>query len=410
MNPTVAESGERCTPDERTFEQMSKERLMRAVACAGLSLVAAVLVAGRFERRSSAAPQAEKTAEQEYKNIKVLKGLPASQLIPLMQFFTVSLGTNCNFCHVGRDAKGELHWESDDKREKTTAREMMQMVITLNHSQGYGLDPGAVSCYTCHRGRTGPVSLPTLPLPEPTPAPTPTASATPATPRPRETPPTVQQIYDKYVAAVGGADAAAKFQTIVFKGTRDSAQGKWPFEATLKGPDKFVMVTQVPQRGTFSAGLNGATGWVSNPNLTRALTPSELNDARHMAEGFRLIKFTPTPTMRSVGRRKVGDLDAYIVIDRPSEGVSRRYFFDAQTGLLRRITTLTQTMLSPLQEQIDFDDYRDVDGVRVPFVVRWSSMDANGTTVRTITEVRHGAPVEDKVFEMPPAAASAPKP
>ena len=411
MNPTVTDSRERCTPDERTFEQMSKERLMRAVACAGLSLVAAVLIAGRFERRSSAAPQTEKTAEQEYKNIKVLKGLPASQLIPLMQSFTVSLGTNCNFCHVGRDAKGEFHWESDDKPEKNTARQMMQMVITLNHSQGYGLDPGAVSCYTCHRGRTGPVSLPTLPLPEPTPAPTPIVTAGPTpTPRPRETPPTVQQIYDKYVAALGGADAASKFQTIVFKGTRDTAQGKWPFEATLKGPDKFVMVTQVPQRGTFMSGLNGANGWVSNPNLTRALTPSELKDAEHMAEGFRLIKFTPTATMRSVGRRKVGDLDAYIVVDRPSEGVTRRYFFDAQTGLLRRIMTLTQTMLSPLLEQADFDDYRDVDGVKIPFVFRISTVDANGSTTRTVAEVRHGVAVEDKVFEMPPAAATTPKP
>jgi len=406
MNPTVAGTRERFTPDERTFEQMSKERLMRAVACAGLSLVAAVLIAGRFERRSSAAPQSEKTAEQEFKNIKVLKGLPASQLFPLMQFFTVSLGTKCDYCHVGRDAKGEFHWESDDKPEKNTARQMMQMVIALNHSQGYGLDPGAVSCYTCHLGHTRPTSLPTLPLPEPTP----TASATPATPRPRETPPTVQQIYDKYVAAVGGAEAASKFQTIVFKGTRGSAQGQWPFEATLQGPDKFVMVTQVPKQGTFISGLNGANGWVSNPSLTRALSPSELKDAEHMAEGFRLIKFTPTATMRSVGRRKVGDLDAYIVIDRPSEGVSRRYFFDAQTGLLRRIMTLTQTMLSPLLEQADFDDYRDVDGVKIPFVFRISTVDANGSTTRTVAEVRHGVPVEDKVFVMPPAAATAPKP
>jgi hypothetical protein len=396
---------------------MTKERLMRAVVCAAWSVLACVMLAGRSAPASSAAqqPQGDKPVEQTRKNIKVLKGLPESQLFPLMNLVATSLGVKCDFCHVkqGKDPKTGFDnwvWESDDKPEKNTARQMMQMVLTLNHSQSYGLDPGSVSCYTCHRGRTGPVSLPTLPLPEPTPAPTPTASATPATPRPRETPPTVQQIYDKYVAAVGGADAASKFQTIVFKGTRDSAQGHWPFEATLKGSDKFVMVTQVPQRGTFSAGLSGANGWVSNPGLTRALSPSELKDAQHIAEGFRLVKFTPTATMRSVGRRKVGDLDAYIVIDRPSEGVSRRYFFDAQTGLLRRIMTLTQTMLSPLLEQADFDDYRDVDGVKIPFVFRISTVDGSGSTVRTVAEVKHGVPVEDKVFEMPPAPAAAPKP
>ena len=80
--------------------------------------------------------------------------------------------------------------------------------------------------------------------------------------------------------------------------------------------------------------------------------------------------------MRSLGRRKMGDQDVYVVVDRPSEGVSRRYFFDAQTGLLLRISTLTNTMLSQLPEQIDFEDYRDVDGLKIPFVARVSSTDA----------------------------------
>jgi hypothetical protein len=384
---------------------------MKVAVCAGLALLASVFVAGRSARVSSAALQAQqgdKPVEQTRKNIKVLKGLPESQLFPLMNFVSASLGVRCDFCHVkqGKDPKTGFDnwiWESDDKPEKNTARQMMQMVLALNHSQSYGLDPGAVSCYTCHRGSTRPQSQPVLPLAasghEPGPAPTPSPAGAPT----REAPPTVQQLFDKYAAAVGGQEAASKFQTQVVKGTRDASQGRsWPFEATSKGPDKFLMVVQVPQFGTVSQAVNGATGWVSNPRATRALTPSELNDLRFAAGLFDVIKFRPAATMRSAGRRKMGDRDVYVVVDRPSQGVSQRYFFDAQTGLLLRISTLTETVLSPLPDQIDFEDYRDVDGLKIPFVTRVSNIDTFYSYTRTITEIRHGIAVQDKLFEMPP--------
>jgi hypothetical protein len=399
---------------------MSKERLMRVVLCAGLALAASVLVAGRAARVSGAAPQAQgdKPVEQTRKNIKVLKGLPESQLFPLMNFVAASLGVRCDFCHVkqGKDPKTGFDnwvWESDDKPEKNTARQMMQMVLALNHSQSYGLDPGSVSCYTCHRGSNRPVSLPPLPLAqsghEPAPGPSPAASPSPAPTR--EAPPTLQQIYDKYVAAVGGQEAAAKFRTQVVRGTREASQGRsWPFEATSKGPDKFLMAVQVTQFGTVSQAVNGAAGWVSNPRVTRALTPSEFNDLKFAAGLLGVIKFRPSPTMRSVGRRKMGDRDVYLVVDRPSEGVSRRYFFDAQTGLLLRVSTLTDTVLNPIPDQVDFEDYRDVEGARVPFVVRVSNIDTSFSYTRNITEVRPGVAVEDKLFDMPPAPAATPKP
>ena len=399
---------------------MSKERLMRVVLCAGLALAASVLVAGRAARVSGAAPQAQgdKPVEQTRKNIKVLKGLPESQLFPLMNFVAASLGVRCDFCHVkqGKDPKTGFDnwvWESDDKPEKNTARQMMQMVLALNHSQSYGLDPGSVSCYTCHRGSNRPVSLPPLPLAqsghEPAPGPSPAASPSPAPTR--EAPPTLQQIYDKYVAAVGGQEAAAKFRTQVVRGTREASQGRsWPFEATSKGPDKFLMAVQVTQFGTVSQAVNGAAGWVSNPRVTRALTPSEFNDLKFAAGLLGVIKFRPSPTMRSVGRRKMGDRDVYVVVDRPSEGVSRRYFFDAQTGLLLRVSTLTDTVLNPIPDQVDFEDYRDVEGARVPFVVRVSNIDTSFSYTRNITEVRPGVAVEDKLFDMPPAPAATPKP
>src|SRR5947209_13271245 len=90
---------------------MTKEGLMRMVVCAGLALTASVMIAGRCAQVSSAAlpaqQQGDKPVEQTRKNIKVLKGLPESQLFPLMNFISVSLGVKCGFCHVsqGKDPK-----------------------------------------------------------------------------------------------------------------------------------------------------------------------------------------------------------------------------------------------------------------------------------------------------------------
>jgi hypothetical protein len=385
-------------------DSMSKERLMRGVVCAALALAASFVLWGRAARTlAQGPPVGEKPVEQTRKNIQVLKGLPESQLFPEMNFIAASLGVRCDFCHVsqGKDAQGRTNWvwESDEKEEKKVAREMMRMVLAVTKGD-YGVSRGQVTCYTCHRGQEHPQSLPTLPLAvsghEPPPA-----GASPATPPARPEQPTVQQVFDKYVAAVGGREAASKFQTMVVKGTREASQGRsWPFEATLKG-DKFLMTVQVPQQGAVSSSVSGTTGWALNSERRRALTPSEVADGRRAAQLLGVVKFTPAETMRVAGRRKVGERDTVVVVDSPSEGVQRRYFFDAQTGLLLRIVTLTDAILNQLPEQIDFEDYRDVDGVKLPFLVRLSNIDTFFSYTRKITEVKHNLPVEDTVFDMP---------
>jgi hypothetical protein len=326
----------------------------------------------------------------------------------------------CGFCHVnkGRDPQtGQTQWvwESDEKEEKKVAREMMRMVLTVNKGE-FGLSRGQVTCYTCHRGQEHPQNMPTLPLTasghEPAPGATPAHAHGAAPGGAAAAQPTVQQVYEKYLAAVGGQAAAAKFQTQILKGTIAQSQDRNSnFEVTTKSPDKYLAVVVTPQ-GTQRRGLTGPTGWVANPRGTRSLGPSEVAEAHRVADLFGLVKFTPAQTMRVVGRRKLNDRDVIVVVDRPSETVQRRYFFDAETGLLARIVTLTDALLNNLPEQIDLEDYRDVDGAKIPFVVRVSAIDTFNSYTRTVTEVRHGVPVEDKLFDMPPAPAPAatPKP
>src|SRR5919112_49991 len=170
--------------------EMSKEGLKRGVVCAVAALAVSLALWGRAAQ-TQGQQQGDRPVEQTRKNIQVLKGLPESQLFPEMNFISTSLGVQCGFCHVskGKDPKTGFTnwvWESDDKEEKKTARDMMRMVLAVNGGN-FGLSRGAVTCYTCHRGQEHPQNMPTLPLaasghePAPGATPTPQPGAAPAT-------------------------------------------------------------------------------------------------------------------------------------------------------------------------------------------------------------------------------------
>src|ERR1051326_1213347 len=113
--------------------------------------------------QTPAAAAQEQTIAQEgrEKNIKLLGDLPVSQFIPVMNYFAVSMGRRCNYCHVNN--QGQWDYASDAKPEKNTAREMIRMVLDTNKNFFKG--NLQVQCFTCHRGRNNPQSVPPLPLP-----------------------------------------------------------------------------------------------------------------------------------------------------------------------------------------------------------------------------------------------------
>src|SRR6266481_913093 len=139
---------------------MSLHRRNAAFVMCGLALSAALVIAAT-KAQSSAAPQspaAPKLAEEQFKNIKVLKGVPADQIFPSMQFITASLGVECEYCHVRGD-RG-LEFDKDDKRMKLAARKMMQMMFAINKDNFEGHRD--VTCYSCHRGAAEPVATPVI--------------------------------------------------------------------------------------------------------------------------------------------------------------------------------------------------------------------------------------------------------
>src|SRR5262250_827937 len=103
-------------------------------------------------------PSDDKTVDQAFKNIKVLNGMPQSQLYPAMRFMATSLGFQCGSCHVIRN--GWIEASADDKPEKQTARQMIKMVVEMNKTYFQG-NP-TVNCYTCHQGHRSPQGAPVL--------------------------------------------------------------------------------------------------------------------------------------------------------------------------------------------------------------------------------------------------------
>jgi photosynthetic reaction center cytochrome c subunit len=362
---------------------------------------------------------AEKTIAQEgrEKNVKLLGDLPVSQFIPVMNYFASSLGRRCNFCHV--NTNGQWDYASDAKPEKNTAREMIRLVLDTNKTFFKGNTE--VSCYVCHRGRNNPVNVPPLPLPTPA-GPAPGAGGGPGaggpggggqqpggaqpqgSPTPRPTPTPADVILGKYVAAVGGQAAIDKIKSRTATGTITTANGQSGTYELIQSGDKALETITTP-RGAIKLALTPTGGWESNGPNSHELAGADVTRVRNAYQLFSFLKLKEQYTrLRSGGRDRVGDRDAYVVTASRNETEVERLFFDMETGLLLRRISYLRTMVGVIPQQWDFEDYRDVDGVKMPFTIKLSTTDAgNPFSVRKFTEIKLNGPVDDAKFVMPPA-------
>jgi len=355
----------------------------------------------------------EKTIAQEAreKNVKLLGDLPVSQFIPVMNFFAASLGRRCNFCHVNNS--GQWDYASDAKPEKNTAREMIKMVLEL-HKQSFS-GASDISCYTCHRGQNNPVNMPALPLP--TPLPRPAAATTPAAgaaapaaspaaqASPSATPalPSADEIFSKYIAAIGGQANIDKLKSRTLKGSVAQPNGTVALESMQVAPDKFYIAATTPG-GAFERGFNGKVGWEKGPRGIRELNAVEVAQLQSSIGLLKHINLKGQfASTRVRPAQKIGDRPVVMVIGTAGDNHQERLYFDAETGLLLRRISYMQTMIGLIPTQLDFEDYRDVDGVKLPFTVRVSTVEpGNPITALAFSEMKLNAAVDDAKFNMPP--------
>lgn len=356
-----------------------------------VTLVTATTLFGQMQPTAPAAPQRPSQGPPELKNVQVLKGMSPAELIRAMQFMSVSLGVNCHFCHVFKP-DGSADFANDEKNEKKTGREMIRLVIDTNAKYFHG-NP-VVSCNTCHRGSTEPVNVPLLPVSAPQTKP----EVTPATAAGKPSMPTRDDIVSRYAKALGNIDQKA-IASIELKGTREMAQGNAPIDVLMSGA-KIRIASAMPE-GEVVNVVTPDGGWTRDPRGTHAMPPMQLAGTRAILDALRLPLPADIPTDAQVGRNRVGDRDAWVLTSVYGTSGRQRLEFDAGTGLLLRRLTWTSTPVGRIPAQTDFDDYRDVGGFRLPFTVRFDSVDRAASRVVRYTEIRPNATIDEKVFVQP---------
>ena len=361
------------------------------VACTLALSTGLAIAAARVQSNASQSPATPKLAEEQFKNIKVLKGVPADQIFPSMQFITASLGVECEYCHVRGD-KG-LEFDKDDKKTKVTARKMMQMMFAINKDSFEG--KREVTCYSCHRGAADPVGTPLVATEDAKPEPEPSKAYGDAKP----VLPPADQLLDKYLSAIGGAAAWQKVTSRVEKGKIDANGHQLPIEVYAKAPDKRISSMHLPNGDSITA-FDGKQGWLSNAGHPHMMSAAE-NDAARIDSDFYFASHVKTLFQRFsvVPGEKIDGHDTYLVFGRNEGQPPLRLYFDQQSGLLLRLVRYAETALGRMPTQIDYSDYRDADGVKIPF--RWTLARPGNRFTIQIDEVQQNVSVDDGMFTAP---------
>jgi photosynthetic reaction center cytochrome c subunit len=328
------------------------------------------------------------TAGQVFKNIQILKDIPASKLEAAMDFMATSLGVDCSFCHTSDR-------ESDEKSTKLTARKMIVMTSNINKQSFSGFS--VVNCYTCHRGRTEPTSIPEMvdSLVKPDTISTDSSSGLP---RP-------DAVLDSYETAIGGIEAIDKVSTLVLIGYETSygpgrSPIKVPIEIYRKAPDRFLYEANL-LTGLVRRGFDGKSGWALRGIEVRRLDGDELARVERDADFYQYLKLKRAfPAFRVLGRQKVGDRKVIVAGGGARDGAKAKLYFDAESGLLVRCEAQIKTPLGALPDIIDFDDYRRASGIDLPYKIkRWRPPTM---VVQEFKEIRINVPIDDSRFTAPP--------
>ena len=367
----------------------------------GFALVFALAVG--WVGSQSAAAQAGQKAEQFYKNIKVLNGMDANLMQPTMQLMEIALGVHCVYCHDDNNQRRDL----DTKPVKEVARRMMQMVNDVNRTQFAGRN--VVTCFTCHRGKTRPDTL--LPYNDEE------GRVTHAVPGAT---PTVDQLIDRYVAALGGADNLAKVSSRVLKGTlanyghldqvhqERAYTTRTPIEIYFKGADRRQVVTK-NIAGDALVTSSGTAGW-NKANPTANAVPMRTDQI----ELARLESIVTAPAqikqlltnLRVEGEEKVGANSTWVLSGRATMLPVVKLYFDKESGILLSALYQQQSNYCCHVFRVDYTDYWPVNGVRMPS--RWTiNGPRESVLVYEITDVQVNAPVEDSRFIQPGPATAA---
>jgi hypothetical protein len=352
-----------------------------------------------------AAPAGQLMSEQAFKNVTVLKGIPVDEFMNTMGFISAATNYNCIDCHVETKAEGDWSTYAQDTPRKQTARKMILMVQEINRTNFGGAR--VVTCYTCHRNLQGaPKITPRLAEqygepPDPDPNEVEIRRQTPGAP-------SADQIFDKYLQAVGGAQKAAAITSIVFKGTYQGyAEPKAPVDIYVKAPNQRTQIVHT-DAGDRTTACDGINGWMAAPAMDKPFpviryTGGDLDALRLDAVLSFPAGIKQAVTRPLVGSSSIDDKDVVVVQGTASGGSSAiKLYFDMQSGLLVRKVGYADTIIGRVPIQVDYSDYRDAagTGVKLPFhvITTWT----DGRSDVLLTSAQTNVAIDAAKFNQPP--------
>ncbi len=345
-------------------------------------------------------------AEQVFKNVQVLKGIPADEFMSTMGFFSASLGISCADCHTA-ESGGDWAKYADDSDRKRRTRAMIGMVNLMNKNFFGG--QRVLTCYTCHRGSTTPETTPdltqfysTLRYREPDRFVSPFPGA-----------PDAEQVLDKYIQAIGGAEKIAGLTSVAAKGSFQTygVPKKYPLEMFAKAPGQRTVIVHDLAGGDSIDTYDGREAWTVAPAV---LTPLPLQERTGgEVEGAKLTAALTFPGQikRLLQQWRVGppavidDRDVTLVQGTMNGRFPVNLYFDDESALLSRTVAFADSPVGLAPIQVDYGDYRDIAGIKVPFktVVTW----LDGRSTIQLMDVQLNVAIDASRFARPAASRGA---
>jgi Photosynthetic reaction centre cytochrome C subunit len=339
---------------------------------------------------------AAQVSEKVFKDIQVLKGIPADEFMDTMGMFSSSLLFDCTGCHVDDILTNRAAFAVTTPRI-TKARQMVAMVNSLNRTFFTGQP--RVTCFTCHRGNATPEVEPDLAL----------QYGDVSSVRPNamtifpDRQASADQVFSKYLQAIGGAARAATLTSYVATGnyTGFNTSGlEVPIEIFAKAPDQRATVVRLSE-GDAVKTFDGRSAWAAED--WRQLPLMSFTGGNLAGARFEAIVAFPVGIQKAFSQWQLSstvieDRDVQLLQGANPGQLPVNLYFD-ESGLLVRTVRWNRTPVGTVPTQTDYSDYRDVAGVKVPFrmVVTWT----NGQNTIALREVRPNVAIDAARFARP---------
>ncbi len=349
--------------------------------------------------KTTAPAHKQVTAGEYFKNVTAMKDIPVDEFMDTMGFFAASLSLNCVDCHIG-ESGGNWARYADDTQLKVTSRKMVAMVNAINAANFGGAK--FVTCWTCHRGIQQPPVIPSLL--EQYSAPPPDDPNEYQILAGAKDEPTAEQVFAKYMDALGGAQKVAALTSFTGKGTLegyDTGHEQIPFEIYAKAPNLRTTLIHF-RNGEGVHVFDGHNAWISSmdkPMPLMTLTGGEVEGAKIDATTSFPAQLKALFPQWKVGDTTIDDKPVLVLVGSAPGRSTVKLFFDKESGLLVRLVRYESTVIGTNPIQLDFSDYRDAGGVKIPFKLTTTWTDGQDFVI--LSDVQPNAAIEAARFAKP---------